>query len=236
MPGSEGAGYQGCSGSCSQQTMRGHSGPVFSHNSPCLCPPVGPCWPWQTSRAAEGLPLQWNSPESHRLLNKRAGSFSPASSICLPAPGPKTGLKQDCRLQAPSCRLQAPRSTRGPGSAPCAPGMLGPAGHGGDSHRPHFSHSFPLFIQPGSSQAPVGSSRWACSPTGSSVCTTLGCPPRGKNRELWRKDVLETVPFSGASEDNYLVLGMQSWLWALVPLWQRGRVGDGLLSGGPDRF
>ena len=57
MPGSEGAGYQGCSGSCSQQTMRGHSGPVFSHNSPCLCPPVGPCWPWQTSRAAEGLPF-----------------------------------------------------------------------------------------------------------------------------------------------------------------------------------
>lgn len=44
------------------------------------------------------------------------------------------------------------------------------------------------------------------------------------------------VPFQGASEDNYLVLGVQPWLWALIPLWQRGGVGDGLLSGGLDRF
>ena len=41
MPGSEGAGYQGCGGSCSQQTMQGHSGPVFSHNSPLSLPSCG---------------------------------------------------------------------------------------------------------------------------------------------------------------------------------------------------
>lgn len=38
MPGSEGAGYHGCSGPCSQQTTQGHSGPVFSHDSPLSLP------------------------------------------------------------------------------------------------------------------------------------------------------------------------------------------------------
>ena len=41
MPGSEGAEYHGCSGPCSRQTTRGHSGPVFSHDSPLSLPSCG---------------------------------------------------------------------------------------------------------------------------------------------------------------------------------------------------
>lgn len=117
--------------------------------------------------------------------------------------------------------------------------MLGPAGQGGDSHCPHFrpflSSIHPAWEQPGPSglyEVGLQSDRLL----GLYHPRLLSEGTRGKNRELWRKDVLEMVPFQGASEDDYLVLGVQPWLWALIPLWQRGGVGDGLLSGGLDRF
>lgn len=37
--------------------------------------------------------------------------------------------------------------------------------------------------------------------------------------------MLEMVPFQGASEDDYLVLGVQPWLWALIPPGGRGAGG-----------
>lgn len=103
VPGSEGAEYHVLQWALLTADHAGHSGPVSLHDSPFVSALL-----WghadQCSRQERPRVCSCHGTRVSSALNKRAGSFSPVSSIHLPASDPKTGSSGTT-----SCRLHTPR-------------------------------------------------------------------------------------------------------------------------------